>query len=54
MIPIPIKHRETEQYALNQPDMLRVRISDGKIVTDRRFEYFGIHAPKEGGRHRIS
>lgn len=50
MTPIPIKHRETDTYALNQPDMLRVRISDGKIVTDRRSEFFGIHATKAGER----
>jgi hypothetical protein len=48
MTSIPIKERETEKYALNQPDMLRVRISDGRIVTDRRPEFFGIHA--KGGR----
>jgi hypothetical protein len=50
MTPIPIKHRETEEYALNQPDMLRVSISDGAILVDRRNEFFGIHAPKKGER----
>lgn len=53
MTPIPIKERETDIYALNQPDMIRVRISDGRIVTDRRVEYFGIHAPEKGERHGI-
>ena len=44
MIPIPIKVRETEEYALNQPDMIRVRIADGQIVVDHREHFFGIHA----------
>jgi hypothetical protein len=48
MTPIPIKVRETEEYALNQPDMLRVTIADGAILTDRREEFFSIHAPKKG------
>jgi hypothetical protein len=51
MIPIPIKHRETEEYALNQPDMIRVNISSGEILVDRRVEFFGVHAPKEGEHH---
>lgn len=48
MSAITIKHRETEQYALNQPDMLRVEISSGNVLVDRRDEFFGIHAPEKG------
>jgi hypothetical protein len=33
---IKIKERETEEYALAQPDMLRVEIKTGKIIVDKR------------------
>jgi hypothetical protein len=47
---IPIKHRETEEYALKQPDMIRVSIATGQIIVDRRDEYFGLYAPPKGER----
>lgn len=37
---IPIIARETEEYALALPDILRVCIKTGEILVDRRQEYF--------------
>lgn len=51
MTPIPIKERETEEYAMNHPTMLKVNIASGKILVDKRSEHFGIHAPVKGERH---
>lgn len=48
MTPIKIKRRETDTYALNQADMLRVSIASGEIISDNRGNFFGIHAPKKG------
>jgi hypothetical protein len=53
MTAIPITERETEEYALNQPDMIRVSIHSGDILVDRRAEFFGLHAPKEGEHYGI-
>lgn len=44
MTPIPIKERETDEYALAQPSMLSVNISSGEITIDRRDLFLGIAA----------
>ncbi|HDR8003446.1 hypothetical protein ACS2BX_25860 [Bacillus cereus group sp. BceL300] len=41
MTPIKIKHRETVEYAMNQPDMLRVSIQDG-IIVDKREKHYAV------------
>lgn len=38
----PIAERETTKFALNQPSMIKVRISDGAILQDNRDEFFEV------------
>lgn len=53
MSQIKIKERETEEYALNQPTMIRVRIADGKVLEDKRAKHFplthSVLRHKQGG-----
>lgn len=40
---IPIAERETEEYAMSLPDILRIKISSGERLVDRRPEFYPIY-----------
>lgn len=51
MTAVKIKERETEEYAMSLPTLIKVRIKDGKILEDNRQKFYtNYYIVNEGGR----